>query len=76
MNRNEFFQGLEKVVQLLIQHQSDVDVKDNDGNTALHLAVDYGHDKVVQQLLEHGSNVSIRNSDGFPPLHWAARRGD
>jgi ankyrin repeat protein len=40
-------------VRLLLEHGADVEVKRNDGKTALQEAADRGHDKVVKLLREH-----------------------
>ncbi|MBI9015935.1 MAG: ankyrin repeat domain-containing protein [Phycisphaerae bacterium] len=64
------FNGNKKLVEF---HQRlvdgiDVNIKDNKGNTALHLAPT---PDIVKLLLEKGAKVNTVNNDGFTPLHWA-----
>ena len=40
---------------MLLEHGADVEVKGNDGMTALQGAAEEGHDKVVELLREHGA---------------------
>jgi acyl-CoA-binding protein len=41
-----------------------LDIQDEDGNTALHLAKIADREKVVEILCEHGANANIKNNDG------------
>ncbi|KAN0138146.1 Ankyrin repeat-containing domain protein, partial [Lactarius tabidus] len=43
-------------------------VRDNNGNTPLHLAVIGGHLEVARMLLECKADVNSRNEDGSTPL--------
>lgn len=62
-------------VRTLVVYE-DVDARDNDGNTPLHLAARYGHTKCVQILLEDGkADVSIVNYDGKTALDLAKQYG-
>jgi len=54
LHRSSYFGALE-VVHVLLEHGADVEVKKNDGETALQLAALYRHDKVVELLREHGA---------------------
>ena len=49
-------------VKLLIQANANLDIKDNDGNTPLHLASRYGLDKNVEMLIKAGANLDILNN--------------
>jgi len=60
------FEGHVKVVKLLIDWKADVNIEDDDGNTALSLAVLAGHHVVAKMLL--AAMVA-----GYPP-HWRAMR--
>jgi ankyrin repeat protein len=53
---------------------ADVDMKDNDEQTALHQAAKNGHEAVVQLLLKHMVDVDA-NDDGRTALHWVAENG-
>ncbi|XP_072034633.1 uncharacterized protein [Amphiura filiformis] len=51
--------------------------KDNEGNTALHLAVGNRHIDVARALIERGAPVNCKKStNGFTPLHQAAIIGE
>jgi ankyrin repeat protein len=56
--------GYEAVVRLLLKYKADVDARDNDGETALHMAAKNGNEAVVQQLLEHIANIDVKNRYG------------
>jgi len=36
---------------------ADVHAADQDGNTALHIAAEYGHELLINTLLQHQSNI-------------------
>jgi len=48
-----------------------VNMKDNSGNTPLHVALMNKHFKIAQILVENGSSISMMNNEGHPPLHYA-----
>lgn len=41
-----------------------MNIKDNDGNTPLHLAAMNGNTGIVQTLLEKGANTNAKNNRG------------
>jgi ankyrin repeat protein len=67
--------GSVDVAEALIEGHAAVDVRDRDGNTALHRAVAHGHDGLVRWLLAHGAEADARNRSGATPL-MAARTAD
>ncbi|XP_054707336.1 inversin-A-like [Uloborus diversus] len=50
-----------------------VDVQDNDGDTALHMAARGGHTKIVEMLLAAGACTRIQNRLGRTPLQLALK---
>ncbi|CAH9123449.1 unnamed protein product [Cuscuta epithymum] len=49
-----------------------VDLKDSEGQTPLHWAVDRGHLNTTKVLLSKNANVNEKDSEGQGPLHYAA----
>ena len=69
--------GQKEVLQHLLDlvHPS-VDVRDDDGNTPLHLAVLNNHVEVADLLLASGANSVIQNNKKVLPFHLALRDGE
>ena len=62
------------VVKLLLEHDVDPNVKDNDGRTLVLRAAKRGNVDIVKLLLEHGANPNIQeNKYGYTPLHYAVK---
>ncbi|XP_071710756.1 acyl-CoA-binding domain-containing protein 1 [Rutidosis leptorrhynchoides] len=49
-----------------------VDIKDSEGRTPLHWAVDRGHIETAELLLSRNADVNIKDNEGQTPLHYAA----
>ncbi|CAH0031596.1 unnamed protein product [Clonostachys rhizophaga] len=64
--------GRELVADLLLVDGADIEVENNDQQTALHLSTKGSREGVVQLLLNHGANFDARDGTGMTPLHWAA----
>ena len=62
-------EGHVDLAEFLIFNGAKLDIKDIDGQTPLHLAVE--NPKIVKLLLRHGANLSVRNGKGYTPLHTA-----
>jgi len=78
-----WYGGVE-VAWVLLEHEPDVNSRDDNGLTPLHLLIADGYfDKdgaldftqFTQLLLEHGADVNTRTKDGWTPLHSAAFYG-
>lgn len=55
--------GQTKAAELLLQHGADVNGRNRDGNTALHLAIFLGHAGTAELLIKNGADVNIKNGD-------------
>lgn len=61
------------VVEYLISEESiDINTKDNQGKTPLHLAAARGNLYMIKCLLEKGANINDQDKCGCTPLHYAA----
>ncbi|XP_044053510.1 synphilin-1 [Siniperca chuatsi] len=71
--------GQEKVLLWLLQFMQEqaisLDEVDQNGNTAVHVAAQYGHLTCIQTLVEYGSNVTVQNLQGERPSQSAERQG-
>jgi ankyrin repeat protein len=65
------FEGYKEIVELLINNEVDVNVKDDYGCTPLHDAAEYGHKKIIELLISKGADVNAENDDGLTPLDRA-----
>jgi serine/threonine-protein phosphatase 6 regulatory ankyrin repeat subunit B len=61
--------GRKDLVELVLQHTGNINVRDQFGRTALHLAVCDEKLDMVQFLLEEGADVNARDSQGHTPLY-------
>lgn len=61
---------------LLSQYRnSDLDVANEDGDTAIHIAASRGNDVAMSLLLDAHAHPSLLNKEGKAPLHLAAGSG-
>jgi uncharacterized protein len=65
--------GIE-LMQLLIEHQANIEQSDSIGWTPLHMAT-FSNSNAAKLLLQHGADAMHRTKGGsrFTPLHQAAR---
>jgi ankyrin repeat protein len=63
------------VMQILLQHSPDLQIRDIYGRTALHKAAMNGHEAIVKLLLESRANAHSKDNKGWTPLFHAARHG-
>lgn len=62
---------LEEVTDLLWEEGCDINAVDEDGNTALHIAVYIGRLSIIKALLTEKPNLYIKNRRGYTPLALA-----
>ena len=60
--------GQIETAELLLQHGADINGRNRDGNTALHLAIFLGHAGTAELLIKNGADVNRKNSDGATPV--------
>ena len=63
-----------RVAKILLSNGADVDVLDQDGNTALHKAVEENNYEIAQLLLEYHSDLRKHNKKGEAAIHLAIKR--
>jgi ankyrin repeat protein len=64
--------GNDSILELLLSRREiDIDLKDSEGQTALHYASSCGHKKCVELLLSHGANRNSLDNDGNSTLDVA-----
>ena len=63
-------------LEKLLAKGTDVNLKDNYGNTALLVAANHAHTSVVKFLLRKGADPDARNKGGHTPLMYAACLAD
>uniref|UniRef100_A0A1I8JDM5 ANK_REP_REGION domain-containing protein n=1 Tax=Macrostomum lignano TaxID=282301 RepID=A0A1I8JDM5_9PLAT len=67
--------GHVEAVELLLEFQAAVELRDSTGATALYMASEYGHLPIVQRLLRAGAEVDAEDALGAVPLFIAAETG-
>ena len=60
-----------KFVEYFIKKNDDVNKKNKNGDTPLHLAFKIGNYEIIRLLLENGANLKIKNKKGFTPFDIA-----
>ncbi|KAJ5533895.1 hypothetical protein N7527_000149 [Penicillium freii] len=66
--------GKIEMVRVFLNHGTDIEMKDNQGRRALHVAISTenmgyvtGAAEVIKLLLEHGASVDAKTKDGYNP---------
>ncbi len=70
------FSGDTELAENLLKRRStQIDYRDKNGNTPLHLAVRQNHLEMVKLLVEKGADMEAANNAGLTPLSDARVRG-
>ena len=56
-------------LRVLLRRGANIDVRDNEGHTSLHLAVERGHFDAAEFLLQVGAATDTVDNQGVSPLH-------
>ncbi|XP_021712114.1 uncharacterized protein LOC5564954 isoform X2 [Aedes aegypti] len=64
-----------EMVKLLIDHNANIDTKDDEGCTPLHYASRNGNLEMVKLLIDNRANVDTTQNEGWTPLHYASQNG-
>ena len=72
---NAVTSGDERAVSALLAKGADVNESTSGGQTALILAVIFGHTNLVQLLIRAGADPQLRDNLGLNAVEWAKRRG-
>lgn len=67
--------NLEDVMKCAKQRGFDINSRDDQGSTALHLAVEQGLNEIAEFLLQHKAEPALPNVRGLHALHLAAAEG-
>ena len=65
-----------QVIGRMLDKGAEVNIKDADGITPLHLAARENHRNVLELLLAKGACVNAKDKFGLTPLHLAAEQGN
>ena len=67
--------NMENIKEFLIQNKDfDLNARNLDGKTALHLLAEKNRKKTIEFLIEKGADINIQDKDGNSPLHFAAQK--
>jgi ankyrin repeat protein len=67
--------GHAKIVELLLKHKADPNVREQGGYTPLHAAAQNGDEATIRALLYGGADLLLRGDDGKTPLDLALEAG-
>ena len=63
-----------KKIQKIYNRGYNINIQDEEGNTALHYACEYENVVLVKHLIRYGSNCYIKNNYNITPLNVAVDR--
>lgn len=63
--------GQKEMVERILAEGADVNARNKDGFTLLHVAASQGHRDVVELLLAKGADLNAKDNNGFTPLDGA-----
>jgi ankyrin repeat protein len=60
-------------IKYILSKEVEIEVKDYNGQTALHLAFRYDNEQAIDLLLDHDANKYVRDKCGLLPIFFAKR---
>ena len=72
--KNNDFKELGKLFKK--KKRIDIDLKDEEGFSALHRAAQIGFTEAVEFLVSHGANVNLKSKNNLTPLYFAVQSGN
>ena len=69
------FFGLSQIAMRLLSDKAHLEIRDEKGRTALHIASFYSQESIAQLLLEHGAETEAKDNKQKTPLHTASASG-
>ena len=72
---NVAVEGTTDTLKVLLAEGADVNAKDSNGLTALHIAAKFGRMKVVEFLLANGADAAAKDKKEWMPVHYASANG-
>jgi len=67
--------GKLEILRYLTGIGSDINIRDANNNSALHLAAESGSVDIIKFLLDQGISVNLTNRDGCTPINFSAKLG-
>ena len=64
-----------EIARLLLQNGADVNARDDNGFTPLHIAAMHGHVDILHLLVEYGADLEAQDNIGRRTLYYAANHG-
>jgi ankyrin repeat protein len=72
----DFHEGKTKTAcRLLLESGANANIRNHEGNTPLHLAIELGRYDIIQLLLGRGADVHAKDNVGWTPYLLASIRG-
>ncbi|WP_341763966.1 ankyrin repeat domain-containing protein [Candidatus Tisiphia endosymbiont of Beris chalybata] len=65
--------SLQKIVQFYLNNKVNLDYKDKEGNTLLHIAIETGNIEIIDLLLDKKVDIYAQDNEGNTSIHLAAR---
>lgn len=73
--QDEFLVPRYEIIELLLQHHAEINIKDKDGCTALDWASRRGYSRIAELLLQNGADPNVQDKSDWSPLQTASRYG-